>query len=157
MEKELEVIDKQMKDEISAIRLKYNELKKEIKKKYKKTEPKKTRKSIPKTVKSDTWNKYIGREKGIGKCECCSNEIDSKNFECGHVKSVKDGGEETLDNLRPICSECNKSMGAENLYKFKEKHYPTISNFNLINLTAPCQRNGGKIYNPYNSRNYNYK
>jgi 5-methylcytosine-specific restriction endonuclease McrA len=145
MDKELEVIDKQMKDEISVIRAKYNDIKKEIRKKYKKTEPKKPRKSIPKTVKSDTWNKYIGKEKGIGKCECCSNEIDSKNFECGHVKSVKDGGDETVENLRPICSECNKSMGTENLYDFKKKHYPKNLNFNATNLLIPQSRKYGRF------------
>lgn len=124
MDEEIEKVDIQMKEEISVIRTKYNKIKNEIRQKYKKTLPKKPRKSIPKTVKSDTWNKYIGKEKGIGKCECCSKEIDSKFFECGHVKSSKDGGEETVENLRPICGECNKSMGTENLYEFKKKHYP---------------------------------
>lgn len=34
----------------------------------------------------------------------------------------------TIDNLRPICSSCNRSMGSCNLEEFK-KHY----GFNKIN------------------------
>lgn len=124
MEQELEKIDAQMKEEISSIRAKYNTIKKEIRKKYKPTAQKKPRKTIPKTVKSDVWDKYIGKTHGVGKCSCCKNEIDSKNFECGHVKSVKEGGEDTVENLRPICSKCNKSMGTQNLFDFKKQHYP---------------------------------
>ena len=128
MDEELEKVDSQMKIELAQVKAKYSEMKKEIKKKYKKLEAKKPkekkpRESIPKTLKSSVWDKSIGKANGIGKCECCSKEIDSKNFECGHIKSVKDGGGTDIENLKPLCSECNKSMGTENLYEFKEKYF----------------------------------
>ena len=82
------------------------------------------RKSIPKSLKNKVWDTYIGKEKGVGECLCCGGKIDSKNFDCGHVTAVKHNGKNTLDNLRPICSPCNKSMGDENLFKFKEKYFP---------------------------------
>ena len=94
------------------------------------------RKSIPKSLKNKVWDTYIGKEKGVGECLCCGGKIDSKNFDCGHVTAVKHNGKNTLENLRPICSpkieffkksrviSCNKSMGDENLFKFKEKYFP---------------------------------
>lgn len=83
-----------------------------------KSQPKKT---IPKPLKNNVWNTYIGREKGIGECFTCHQEIDSKHFECGHVLAEKEGGDITVDNLRPVCSLCNKSMGTTNMNDFKDK------------------------------------
>lgn len=80
---------------------------------------------IPKVLKNMVWDKYIGKSKGIGACYCCSCDIDSKNFECGHVIAFKNKGPTNLTNLRPICSVCNKSMGTENLIKFKKKYFNT--------------------------------
>jgi len=85
-----------------------------------------SRKSIPKSLKIKVWDKYIGAEKGLGKCYCCQANLDSKNFECGHVKAVKKGGANTLANLRPICGCCNKSMGTQNLEHFKAEYFPSL-------------------------------
>jgi len=81
------------------------------------------RKSIPKTLKNKVWDRYIGKEKGVGDCFCCKKEIDSKNFECGHVVAVANGGKNTLGNMRPICGICNKSMGTENMIQFKDTYF----------------------------------
>ena len=54
---------------------------------------------------------------------CCSTEIISiSNFECGHIKSEKDGGEVNIDNLRPICGNCNKSIGTKNMDDFMTQY-----------------------------------
>ena len=98
-------------------------MRKEIKKKY--PSEKKIRKSIPKTVKDNVWNTCIGKEKGLGECYCCGNQIDSKCFDCGHIISVANGGKDIVENLKPICSTCNKSMGTENLEEFKNKYFPS--------------------------------
>lgn len=67
------------------------------------------------------WEKYMGNV-ARGKCYCCDNiEIAFYNFEAGHVKAKSLGGSDDIDNLRPICSFCNKSMGTENLYDYKRK------------------------------------
>lgn len=80
-----------------------------------------SKKTIPKTLKNDVWDEHIGREKGIGECFTCHKEIDSKFFECGHVIAEVDGGDNTISNLRPVCSLCNKSMGKTNMNDFKDK------------------------------------
>ena len=84
-----------------------------------------SRKTIPKSLKNKVWDHYIGSDKGQGQCYCCRGTLDSKNFECGHVIPVKNGGQNTLNNLRPICSCCNKSMGTKNLEDFKDEYFPS--------------------------------
>jgi DNA-directed RNA polymerase alpha subunit len=37
----------------------------------------------------------------------------------------KNNGSTTLDNLRPICSQCNLSMATCNLNDFKNKYFPS--------------------------------
>jgi hypothetical protein len=64
------------------------------------------------------WEMHIGN-KLQGDCQCCKHEkISIANFECGHVQSVAHGGKNTLANLRPICSMCNRSMGAQNMDEY---------------------------------------
>jgi hypothetical protein len=55
-----------------------------------------------------------------GKCcvQWCKNKITPFSFEAGHDIPESKGGSTTLDNLRPICSSCNKSMG--NRYSIQE-------------------------------------
>lgn len=77
---------------------------------------------FPKAIKSMVWDKFIGKEKGIGLCYVCNNNIDSKHFELGHIQAKARGGETTIDNLRPVCSLCNKSIGTQNMDEFKKKY-----------------------------------
>ena len=67
---------------------------------------------IPSSLKHNIWIKYIG-EKYEGKCGVtwCINKITPFTFEAGHNIPYSKGGSTTIDNLRPICSDCNKSMG----------------------------------------------
>ena len=124
MEEAIEALDLEMKQKIDSIKKEYSEKKKDLKKKFKKEKPKDARPSIPKSLKNKVWNEYIGKEKGVGICMCCGSEIDSKKFDCGHIEAVVKGGKTILENLRPICSTCNKSMGDQNLLEFKEKYFP---------------------------------
>lgn len=97
----------------------YNDIKKKETKIVKKHKYNINKKTIPKALKNASWNKYIGKDKGTSKCLCCkNNEIDSKHFECGHIISEANGGDISLENLRPICSVCNKSMGTTNMDDF---------------------------------------
>ena len=86
------------------------------------------RKTIPKALKEQVWDKYVGKERGIAKCLVCNDrEISKSSFHAGHIKSVKNGGDTTIDNLLPICSHCNLSMGKQNLYEYKaEFHQPLM-------------------------------
>jgi hypothetical protein len=84
---------------------------------------KESKKSIPKKIKQLVWNKYIGEKNGVGVCLCCNTtEISQMNFQCGHIISEYNGGDVTLDNLIPICSLCNTSMGKMNMDDFIKKH-----------------------------------
>lgn len=79
------------------------------------------KKIIPKTLKIKVWDFYIGETNGIGLCLCCNEEkIKASHFECGHVISEYNGGSTCLENLRPICSRCNRSIGSKNMDNFMD-------------------------------------
>lgn len=81
--------------------------------------PKKRKVKIPAAVRKIVWNTYIGKDKNVGKCLCCDAEdISYNNFECGHIINDHDGGEVNIENLRPICGHCNKSIGSKNMDQF---------------------------------------
>ena len=69
------------------------------------------KKVIPKALREQVWINYFG-QRFKHKCfiNWCSNTITVFDFECGHNIAESKGGETTIQNLRPICSRCNKSM-----------------------------------------------
>ena len=74
------------------------------------------KKPIPPALKIKVWNKYIGAEIGKTKCLCCKlHDIFQASFTCGHIISEHCGGELKVNNLKPICSSCNSSMGIKNM------------------------------------------
>jgi 5-methylcytosine-specific restriction endonuclease McrA len=83
-------------------------------------EPKKKAKAaIPKKVKTDVWNTYIGADINKHRCLCCKKTlISNTEFDVGHVVSEACGGTLEIGNLRPICSACNHSMGTRNMVDF---------------------------------------
>lgn len=117
MEQELDELEKLFVTRIRQIKKKYGSVGK-----YK-------RKSIPKSVKDRVWNTYVGKACGVGKCYCCGTSIDSKNFDCGHVVAAARGGKNVPENLRPVCSTCNKSMGTQNMEEFKKVYFSSRHDF----------------------------
>jgi 5-methylcytosine-specific restriction endonuclease McrA len=83
----------------------------------KKSEVEETKKqAIPKKVKTDVWNTFIGANMPAHKCLCClKTVIVNTDFHVGHVTSEFNGGSLNIDNLRPICASCNYSMGTMNM------------------------------------------
>ncbi len=78
------------------------------------------KKAIPKALKRSVWDLYIGPEIGQTLCPCCMHvNIRQIEFHCGHVISEASGGETNVANLRPICAQCNLSMGTQNMEEFK--------------------------------------
>lgn len=77
------------------------------------------KKCIPSSLKTAIWITYNG-ECFKSKCHVswCHNTITVFNFEAGHDIPESKGGATCLDNLKPICSACNKSMG--NMYTISE-------------------------------------
>ena len=52
-------------------------------------------------------------------CMCCkSTDITQMSFNCGHVIAEANGGETIVSNLKPICQNCNSSMGTKNMNEF---------------------------------------
>jgi len=116
MKAEIKTINEEAEKKIKEIRDKYA-----LKKNIDKEKPK--RKTIPKSVKDTLWDSSFGREAGVGDCYCCKKHIYSRSFHAGHIVSVHDGGNNNIDNLKPICAECNLSMGTQNLEEFKNMYY----------------------------------
>jgi len=85
-----------------------NQKQKEKKKKY-----------ISATLKRLVWNKWIGEDIGKAKCLCCNvTAITQLSFHAGHIIAESNGGETNISNLKPICQNCNSSMGKKNMNDF---------------------------------------
>jgi 5-methylcytosine-specific restriction endonuclease McrA len=77
---------------------------------------------IPKVLKVQVWETYIGRGVGEAQCNCCKREIITPfAYHCGHVISEANGGKMELYNLRPVCARCNLSMGKKDMRAFMKK------------------------------------
>lgn len=76
------------------------------------------RKRIPISIRKKVWTKHFQLIKG--ECFCCQKELYMDDFECGHIIPVKDGGQNTIDNLEPVCRQCNQDMGTINLNVYKQ-------------------------------------
>jgi len=67
---------------------------------------------LPKRIREVVWSTYNG-ETYSSKCYVpwCSNMINVFNYHVGHDVPESKGGTYDIGNLRPICSNCNLSMG----------------------------------------------
>jgi hypothetical protein len=84
----------------------------------------KKKKAIPKYIKTLVWNQYVGEHRAEASCACCrKTQINVRHFHCGHVIAEAKGGDSTLNNLRPICSNCNLAMGTMSMNEFAEKFF----------------------------------
>jgi 5-methylcytosine-specific restriction endonuclease McrA len=80
---------------------------------------KKKKEHIPHKVKTDVWDVYIGSHIAEHKCICCKRTtIRQRDFQVGHVISEAKGGTLEINNLRPICGTCNRSMGTRNMVDY---------------------------------------
>lgn len=89
------------------------------------------RKAIPVKMKNSVWKLNFDDEE-YGNCFCCDKEIckkaseSTKTWNCGHVVSDHDGGELTVENMRPVCFKCNQQMNTQNMMVFKSMFYPNV-------------------------------
>jgi hypothetical protein len=78
------------------------------------------RPKLPLVMRENIWNHYVGPSKGETECFCCEqNIITPFRFECAHIVADSKGGNMKLDNFRPCCFHCNRSMGTQNFFVFK--------------------------------------
>jgi 5-methylcytosine-specific restriction endonuclease McrA len=79
----------------------------------------KKKKPISAAIKRLVWNTHIGEDIGKHKCLCCkTTDITQMSFNCGHIIAEANGGEAIVSNLKPICQNCNSSMGTRNMNDF---------------------------------------
>lgn len=78
---------------------------------------------IDKNLRQLIWSKWIGEDVARYKCLCCkSRYISQFDFECGHVEAVAKGGDDSVDNIRPICKSCNNGMKTMNMMDYIKHH-----------------------------------
>lgn len=93
------------------------------------------RKTLPRKLKYDVWDKYIGPEHARAKCYCCRTSIIEKiKFTCGHIKAVSKGGDNSIGNLKPICEPCNSNMGNMDMGEYIKKYYPENYEYFIKNI-----------------------
>lgn len=80
---------------------------------------KKRKAKIPTAIQEAIWITKMGRV-FEGKCltTWCPNIITVFDFHAGHDIPESKGGDISVENLYPLCSRCNLSMGDR--YTFKE-------------------------------------
>jgi hypothetical protein len=88
--------------------------------------PQTRRRSIGGKLRKDVWDTYIGpHTQSI--CFCCNHKLITpftrcNTFHAGHIISHYNGGAICLDNLLPICSDCNMNMNSENWDDYTERN-----------------------------------
>lgn len=101
-----------------------------------KVQPRKTK--IKAALREQVWLRHAGPT-FKSKCQTrwCQNEINVFNFQCGHVQAESKGGQTTVENLIPLCSRCNLSMGTLHMDSWNElggqsQQQPTKSRFTKL-------------------------
>ena len=90
-------------------------------KKYKK-------KAIPKALREQVWiNKMEKVFTGTCYISWCENDMSCFNFDCGHNIPESKGGPTNIENLIPICRNCNIGMGNRFTIEEWEKKYEVPS------------------------------
>jgi len=85
------------------------------------TTQKQRKATISKQLRLLVWNDWIGGSVGRTLCPLCraiSIQQGAANWHCGHIVPEAYGGQATRDNLRPVCSTCNISMGTKHMRDF---------------------------------------
>jgi len=76
--------------------------------------------------KNSIWRKANGP---LEKCMCpvcCLNLISIESFSAGHILPESKGGMMCIENIMPICPECNSQMGSRHLYWFAWHYYGKV-------------------------------
>ena len=84
------------------------------------TKPRK-RKAIPSAVRCQVWRAAFDGSMD-GRCFSCHCKITFENWDCGHIRAQADGGEDVASNLRPLCRQCNVSMGTQNMLEWMKTY-----------------------------------
>lgn len=97
------------------------------------------RTSVRQNIRQLVWNSHIGAVHGSSLCQCCgATQISPFNFEVGHIVARAKGGKDSVENLRPICGLCNRSMQTMNLFEFQKLHQLPVKKYRLYRRFYYC-------------------
>lgn len=87
---------------------------------------KKKRSSISGNLRKKVWEEYVGQRIET-KCFCCRTKRITPftycdTFHAGHIISAYNKGTTSIENLLPICRDCNMNMGSENWDDYVERN-----------------------------------
>lgn len=76
-------------------------------------------------------------EKFGGHCAYCGREINLKDMQVDHVKSIRQGGTDDFENLFPSCRSCNhykRSMDLEGFRAYMKTLHERISKNYIVKV-----------------------
>ena len=87
----------------------------------------KPKKRIKQWNRDDIWLYHNGSQLKEVKCPCCQIRIISRDsFSAGHIQAESRGGSSQIENIIPICDDCNGRMGPTHMYWFSWDTYGII-------------------------------
>lgn len=86
-----------------------------------KTRSASNREKVCAKTRYEVWRQYNGNSMD-GLCYCCNDGLNLENFQAGHVIAKAKGGSNKIDNLRPVCGQCNKSMSTMDMREFVKQN-----------------------------------
>ena len=87
----------------------------------------KPKKKLKPWFKDDIWIHHNGPHLKEIKCPCCHIRIINREaFSAGHIQAESRGGSSQIDNIIPICDDCNGRMGPTHMYWFSWDTYRII-------------------------------
>ncbi len=104
---------------------------------------------IPKALREQVWLHYSKKEFEV-KCpiKWCQNKITPFSFHVGHNIPEANGGTLEIANLRPICANCNLSMGSKYTIDDWDKLANPPTSSNQPNQSSPIQTDPPKLTLP---------
>lgn len=83
------------------------------------------REKISEAMRNRIWEEYLDGKAYVAKCWCCRRkDISRKEYHAGHIVAVVHGGTNVIQNLRPICADCNLDMKETNMFQYmRDKGY----------------------------------
>ncbi len=82
------------------------------------------RRKFTKAERKKIWNEHVGPFETTFSGPCytkCGSVIYRDDFHMAHCVALKKGGSNELSNIRPVCKDCNLSMGTGDLHEFSNK------------------------------------
>ena len=75
-----------------------------------------SREKVPPPMRRRVWHD------GDKMCVLCHVSLNLDNFEVAHIQAHAKGGQLVLANLTVLCAACNRSVGTQNVDKYRVRH-----------------------------------